>query len=219
MQRDLEEISDGKIYSANDMVRASCNDCEGCSSCCEDMGDSVKLDPMDSYRLTTNLNKSFEELLQEAVELGVEDGMILPNLKMAEPTAHCTFLNDAGRCSIHAFRPGVCRLFPLGRIYEDGKVSYILQTHECKKENRTKVKVSKWLDTPELKKYEQYELEWYQLRKEAQQVIASQTDENLVRSLNMFLLQNFFMKPYDAERDFYEQFEERRQLAYQILRA
>ena len=30
---DMSEISDGKLYTANDMVRADCHDCEGCSAC------------------------------------------------------------------------------------------------------------------------------------------------------------------------------------------
>ena len=46
MNKNLEEISDGKRYGLNDMVRAACNDCAGCSSCCEDMGESIILDPL-----------------------------------------------------------------------------------------------------------------------------------------------------------------------------
>ena len=56
MNKNLEEISDGKRYGLNDMVRAACNDCAGCSSCCEDMGESIILDPLDIYELTKNLN-------------------------------------------------------------------------------------------------------------------------------------------------------------------
>ena len=51
----LEEISDGRLYELNDMVKADCQDCAGCHDCCEGMGDSVVLDPMDVYRLCTNL--------------------------------------------------------------------------------------------------------------------------------------------------------------------
>ena len=53
----LEEISDGRLYELNDMVKADCQDCAGCHDCCEGMGDSVVLDPMDVYRLCTNLGK------------------------------------------------------------------------------------------------------------------------------------------------------------------
>lgn len=44
---DLNEISDGRLYSANDMVKVECGDCAGCSACCQNMGTSVVLDPMD----------------------------------------------------------------------------------------------------------------------------------------------------------------------------
>ena len=33
----LEEISDGKLYDANDMVKADCQDCKGCCDCCKGM--------------------------------------------------------------------------------------------------------------------------------------------------------------------------------------
>lgn len=216
MQRDLSEISDGKIYRWNDMARVSCNDCEGCSACCRDMEDTVKMDPYDVYALTRGLGVSFDALLAGKIELGVEEGMILPHLKT---TGACVFLDGAGRCSIHAFRPGICRLFPLGRIYEDGNVSYILQVGECQKENRSKVKIGKWIGIPEHTEYEAFTLAWYRLRKEAQTVIAAQQDAELVKTLNMFLLHQFYRKPYDLEQDFYSQFQKRLEQAYQILRA
>ena len=103
MNKNLEEISDGKRYGLNDMVRAACNDCAGCSSCCEDMGESIILDPLDIYELTKNLNTTFENLLKEQIELHVADGMILPNLKMTDKDV-CPFLKEK-RCSIHSFRP------------------------------------------------------------------------------------------------------------------
>ena len=93
MNKNLEEISDGKRYGLNDMVRAACNDCAGCSSCCEDMGESIILDPLDIYELTKNLNTTFENLLKEQIELHVVDGMILPNLKMTDKNV-CPFLKE-----------------------------------------------------------------------------------------------------------------------------
>ena len=62
MLRDLQEISDGKIYGCNDMVRAACGDCAGCHACCEKMGTSIVLDPCDIWRLTTVTGKNFEQL-------------------------------------------------------------------------------------------------------------------------------------------------------------
>ena len=79
----LAEISDGRLYDINDMVKADCHGCQGCSKCCQGMGTSIILDPFDVYRLTTGLHKTIEELLADALELNVVDGVILPNLKMA----------------------------------------------------------------------------------------------------------------------------------------
>ena len=31
---DMKEVSDGKLYTSNDMVKADCGGCEGCSACC-----------------------------------------------------------------------------------------------------------------------------------------------------------------------------------------
>ena len=116
---DLAAISDGRLYRQSDMVKAGCNDCKGCSDFCRGMGTSIVLDPFDIRRLCENLGQSFEELLTYAVELQVVDGIILPNLRMTKEEERCTFLNEEGRCSIHKFRPGFCRMFPLGRIYEN----------------------------------------------------------------------------------------------------
>ena len=116
---DLAEVSDGKLYTARDMVKAGCDDCRGCCDCCKGMGKSVVLDPYDVFRLEEGLGQSFQELLTYGLELNVVDGVILPNLKMTGDGERCSFLNPEGRCSIHPYRPGFCRMFPLGRIYEE----------------------------------------------------------------------------------------------------
>ena len=66
---DLKKISDGKLYTNKDMVKAGCGECQGCSDCCRGMGNSIFLDPMDIYRLTTGLECTFEDLLSTCVEL------------------------------------------------------------------------------------------------------------------------------------------------------
>lgn len=205
---DLKEISDGNLYGPNDMVKADCADCRGCSACCQGMGESIVLDPYDIYRLTKGLNLSFEALLADKIELNVFDGMILPNLKMAGKDQACAFLNEEGRCSIHSIRPGICRLFPLGRFYENGGFQYFLQIHECKNQNRTKVKVKKWIDTPNLKQNDKFILAWHDFVDEIQTKMSQNCDDALFKKVNMFLLQHFFVERYHEE-DFYKQFEER----------
>lgn len=212
----MDEISDGKLYGLNDMVKADCQDCKDCSACCCGMGNSIILDPLDIYRLTTGLNKSFEELLNGFMELNVADGVILPNLKMAGAGEKCAFLSNDGRCSIHNLRPGICRLFPLGRFYENGTFRYFLQIHECKMTNRTKIKVKKWIDTPNIKENERFINDWHYFIKEIQQKCRNSMDEQYMKQINMEILNDFYIKSYDGSREFYEQFYDRFQKYRQV---
>lgn len=171
----LEEISDGRLYAENDMVRADTCNCEGCKSvCCHGMGNSIVLDPYDIYRLTNCLNTTFEELLKDnRIEINYVDGIMLPNLKMSENTDNCTFLDENRRCAVHEARPGMCRLFPLGRYWEDeNHFKYILQTGQCKKKNLSKIKVKKWLDTDNLAEYNAYVVMWHRYLKRIEAAVA-----------------------------------------------
>ena len=201
---DLNEISDGRFYTANDMVRADCQGCEGCSVCCHGMGKSILLDPLDVHRICTYFRIPFEALLADHVELNVVDGMILPNLKMVGEDEHCI---QEGRCGIHKIRPGFCRLFPLGRLYEDRSFKYILQTKECVKTDRQKIKVRKWLDIPELDQYEKFVNDWHYFLEAVEHTIGDLSNEATAKKINLYILQNFFLQPWSG--DFYEEFNRR----------
>ena len=209
----LEDISDGHLYTSEDLVKAGCGDCKGCSDCCKSMADTIILDPLDAFRLTTGLSCTFEALLTDRLELGVVDGIILPHMKMSGAPACCSFLNEEGRCSIHDARPGFCRMFPLGRLYEDGTFSYFLQVNECPKENKTKVKVRRWLDTPELGKYEAFTTKWHYYLKEKQNAARESEDDAFRQQISMNILKLFYLLPYDGNTDFYTQFADRMELA------
>lgn len=149
-----------------------------------------------------------QELLAASVELNVVDGVILPNLKMQGAEEACAYLDGEGRCSIHPYRPGICRLFPLGRYYENGGFSYFLQTGECAKENRSKIKVSKWIDTPDLTRNQQFTLQWHDLLHAMEERLTGE-DEGKQREENLLLLRLFYLLPYEGTIDFYTQFTER----------
>ena len=205
-QVDLDEISDGRIYRLHDIVKADCNGCVGCSFCCRNMVGTITLDPFDIYNLTLNLNKSFELLLSEYIELNISDGIILPNLKTTPEG--CPFLSPKDRCTIHGFRPGLCRLFPLGRFIRDNEVHYILQIHECRYENRSDIIVHKWIGLPDMESYEKFSVDWYNLIKRLQAYIANNAGQ--AKAVNMLLLKSFYLNPY-SNSDFYRQFWERKE--------
>ena len=207
---DLKQVSDGRLYSSGDMVKADCRDCEGCSACCRGMGSSILLDPMDVWRLRRDLHKDFSTLIEKEAELGMADGMILPNMKMDVRTDACPFLDGNGRCSIHDSRPGLCRLFPLGRYYEENGFRYFLQIYECRKKDRGKIKIKKWLGIPNLKAYEAYILSWHDFLGKWREG-ADTLDEEKRRTLALYVLRRFYELPYyaDSEENFYAEFAQR----------
>lgn len=158
------------------------------------------------------------------------DGMVMPNLKMTSRTGSfgskevCGFLNEEGRCGIHAFRPGLCRLFPLGRNYEIKQIEtadgikeikgfqYFILKDSCPNLNGTKVKIEKWLEIPNLKKNEEFITTWHYFCRDFQdrmQKMLRAGEDGKVKRENLTMLELFYRKPYEKGRDFYEQFGER----------
>ena len=198
-----------QLLGANDMAKLGCGDCDGCSACCRGMGRSILLDPYDIFRLQKITGQNFAGLMQEKIELGVEDGLILPALRMQPETDACGFLAADGRCSIHAGRPGLCRLFPLGRKYDEKGLHYFLLEDACEIQNRTKVKIRKWLETPALSQYEGFLTVWHELRGNLQEQIGKRQSDTFAQKSNVLFLELFYKRPYDTEEDFYIQFEKR----------
>ena len=159
MIREIDEnlITPDKLFLSSDMAKLGCNNCEGCSDCCRDRAGAITLDPYDIGLLREGFNYSFEDLIEKGyVTFAADDGVILPALAIKKDEDECVFLNDKGRCSIHGFRPGICRMFPLARLYhDDGSFSYFLQEGECQRSNGVKIKISKWLGYPDIREYEE----------------------------------------------------------------
>lgn len=71
------------------------------------------------------------------------------------------------------------------------------------------MKVKKWIDTPDLKQNETYILNWHNFVIKLQEQLMKMTDEDGVKKINLFVLQSFFIEPYDMKNDFYTQFDNR----------
>lgn len=193
------------------MARLGCGECDGCSACCRGMGQSILLDPYDILQLQRITEQDFAGLMQEKTSLCVENGLILPSLRMQPETDACGFLDTRGRCSIHSHRPGLCRLFPLGRKYDEKGLHYFLLEDACGVQNRTKVKIKKWLEMPALAQYERFLTIWHDLRGDLQERIGRQQSDSFAQESNVLFLELFYKRPYDREEDFYVQFEKRRE--------
>ena len=93
-----------------------------------------------------------------------------------------------------------------GRYYHDGGFSYVLMTGECKKENRTKIKIEKWLGEENLPKYEAFVMQWKHIQETAREEIAKGLamlpgEEAMVKQKeqSMALLAKYYLQPYGEE--------------------
>ena len=200
-QCSLEDISDGRLYDANDMAKLDTCNCEGCHKCCSNMGESVVIDPYDFYLINKATGLDLESLIGDGyLELNIVDGLILPNLKM---DGDCSFLDKEGRCSIHEYRPGICRLFPLGRYYNEDGFKYFVQKDECAKNNRAKVKISKWIDVEDFEKYEEFVLKWHKfIRHYGDFCIATDNTNDVNEIVNRILLYFYKFMPDEGANVF-----------------
>jgi hypothetical protein len=198
------------MYGENDMVRADTGGCEGCRQiCCHGMENTIVLDPFDVHRLCGRLDMSFEKLMEGFIELNTVDGIILPNMAMNAVTGSCSFLDENNKCKIHTARPSVCRLFPLGRYWEDEThFKYILQKDQCSKDNLSKIKVKKWINSEHGARYDEFVVKWHAFLVKIKDAVA-QASETQIRTICMYTLKTFYMTPYGTDDEFFEKIGQR----------
>lgn len=198
----LKDISDGKTYRNNDVARIDTQNCIGCCKCCTNMGQSIVLDPFDVARIKTYKNESFNVLLEnEEIELNIVDGLVLPNIKMTKE-GRCSYLDKEGRCTIHINRPGICRLFPLGRIYNEDSFVYFNQNMECEHNQKTKIKIKKWINVINIDEYDKFILDWHRLiRNTGDKVINLKKTGHgeKVNDIAMYILNEFYVRDEASE--------------------
>lgn len=89
--------------------------------------------------------------------------------------------------------------------------------NECPNTSKTKVKLSKWIDTQNLKENGQFINDWHYFLKDVEHVIKNATYETMVKQINMYILNRFYLKQYEEGVDFYIQFYERLQEAKKLI--
>lgn len=202
----LDEISDGKLYDIEDTVKADTCGCNGCNDCCCDVGELVVLTPFDIYEMVSYLGTEFDELIGNKIELRKNNKISLPYLKMQDDNKNCSFLNEEGRCMIHSKRPNICRLFPLGRAYQDDTFKYFLQVGNCPKEDLKDVKVKEWVGIENYDENKVFILEWHKFIKALGFRLKFVRDEKELEEINEVLLDSFYRLKVGEGENFYSVF-------------
>ncbi|MGL5677911.1 MAG: YkgJ family cysteine cluster protein [Cellulosilyticaceae bacterium] len=202
----LDGISDGKLYDIDDYVNADTCGCNGCYTCCHKVGDLVELTPFDAYEIVAHLGASFDDLLGDKLALQKNNKLMLPYLKMVGETEQCSFLNKEGRCSIHGQRPNICRLFPLGRVYENDGFKYFLQVGTCVMPDLKAIKVSEWIGIKNYNENKTFIFAWYKFLKALNFRMKFVYDEKEVEAMTTYVLDTFYRIEVKEGEDFYTAF-------------
>jgi len=183
------------LLTADDHADIECSDCIGCeNSCCRELSASITLDSYDMALLKKGLTKSFDEFLAEnLVELRLINGAVVPILGNKPDKSECVFLREGGRCSIHPYRAGICRMYPLARLWQgNGNFAYYLQPGECTHRATKSTKVADWLGYEDTEAYEK-EVKAYhaRLKEYRMQYISARTPEEKQKIQENFFNRNF----------------------------
>ena len=135
--------------------------CTECGQCCKNRED-ILLSPFDLNRMARYLGIEMGQVIQDYCIWYAGQSSMLPvvTMRMQGPEKRCPFLKGK-KCGIHAAKPTVCALFPLGRISSenDDHVHYMMQKVNCGADNE-KHTVREWLAGYGLEDSEQWFLEW-----------------------------------------------------------
>jgi Fe-S-cluster containining protein len=118
--------SDAKVLSESDFLQLSCG-VFGCTSNCCTKSAPIILNPYEIAVICRESKLSYEDLL-DIVETDRANGFPLVMLPR-DPACH--FWTGRG-CRIYKARPLACRLFPLGRVFNEGQSHIVLpQLNVC----------------------------------------------------------------------------------------
>lgn len=200
--------------------------CKQCGGCCTNRinEEAIILSPYDVFRIAKGLGKEPQDVLQEYAEFTVGHTSYLPipllqNKKLSNGSTQCILQNE-NKCSVQAYKPDVCRMFPLGRTLcindDEPKIEYFLQNIECAGKFTTPNDVHKLDD-------------WIPNRQESEQAFAKFSEfvqeyrdttmklildnENISDELKNKLLSatiDIMYTNYDTSQDFLEQFDRNR---------
>jgi len=150
--------------------------CLGCGKCCKNREDII-LTARDLFNIAKRLNMSTEKAIEKYCNkyIGPQSRIPLIRLQPRGVNHVCPLLQDK-KCIVHAVKPAVCALFPLGRYIECSKTGidpktvtaetlkteYIIQPIECGR-SRGHNTVRSWLEKFNMPIEDEFFTEWHAL--------------------------------------------------------
>ena len=155
--------------------------CRGCGKCCKNR-DDILLNSRDVYNIATALKLTHQQVIEQYCDVYVGSNSRIPivRLKPKGPNKMCPLLSGS-RCSVHSFKPTVCALFPLGRVFmaenameqmdertlekmsscKPNQIEYVITPFTCASLKR-KQTVRAWLEAFGILAEDEFFLKWNQ---------------------------------------------------------
>lgn len=183
-------------------------DCKKCGACCRKREVPVIVTGLDIFRLAKGIGVTPEEVLVSNTQGYIGPNSHLPVAVLKErQDGSCSFMRN-GCCTVQEFKPFVCSLYPLGRVWNssDGLSHYFLQQSGCvgEEEPVRSWTLQKWLEKSHVLEYEKESKIWVQLLAGLSALTINIPREALDDEL-LFLLSYVMYAGYDVNKSYTEQ--------------
>ena len=192
---------------------------ERMKKCCTNRED-ILLTPKDLFYISKELKKTPEDVVKEFCETYIGSASRFPIVRLY-PTGydkHCPLLNG-NKCSVHAVKPVVCAMFPIGRVLQgsaDGpkpeeitsdSVQYIFVKPGCGDDSETHT-VREWFGEFGIPMEDEFFVNWQRTLSAASSAIRRFEKDFSPETMNAIWSVVFGLTylNYDTEQDFTEQF-------------
>ena len=188
--------------------------CNACGKCCR-RHDDIILTPYDLYEIAAKLEISVEKVVYDYCDRGIGEISQLPVVMVRR--GKCAFLTKDG-CILGNHKPVNCRIYPLGRGFDDDKLVYFSQPVNCGDRNSTQT-VADWLERNGVtEENEWFTVKWYELMSKLVMFIYKRKFSPCELEAFQRALVPILYLCYRTDRNFYEQFLDRYECLERIMR-
>lgn len=225
--KNIAEHLDEMLIGPDDTFRFHCTQC---GKCCIERED-ILLNPKDLYNIASQLSLSQQEVVDRYCDtyMGQTSRLPIVRLKPQGSVKRCPLLKDR-KCMVHAAKPTVCAMYPLGRCLKVSQemmrnidtaqldVQFILSDVNCGDDSEVH-SVRDWLASFGIPLDDPYYIRWNRIAMMASRVIKNVEHIWTPHGINMLLtlVYSVLYLGYDMESEFEPQFEERAEELHGIL--
>ena len=212
------ESIENRQMKMDDILPFSCTHCGGCCVPQEE----ILISPLDLFRLAKELGLTAEQFMDQYAECYIGESSRMPIVRVAPKgeTRRCPLLKN-NKCSVHAVKPSVCRLYPLGRSlhYEwdeqekpDMEKSEVIYFHSgcfCGSQSGHQT-VREWLEEFHLLEDESFFIRWSQVVAETSRFLRKlekMVKRQDVMSMAWDMVCVILYTQYDIGKEFLTQFD------------